>query len=79
MEACKVEDLMPTDMAAEMKKSKTQRAIEWGRPGHLTKEEVDVFVSVSFPNGYNTHSTTSYCLLIIYAVFRLNRSNSVMK
>lgn len=47
MEACKLEDLMPADMQKEMAKSKKQRAIEWGRPGHLTQGEVDIFVSLT--------------------------------
>ena len=49
LETCNLSDLMPNksngDMAKEMAKSKKQRAIEWGRPGHLTQEEVDIFVS----------------------------------
>lgn len=43
---CKIEDLSAKvgDMETEMKKSKKQKAIEWGRPGHLTKEEVEIFI-----------------------------------
>ena len=49
MEACKLEDLVPApaDREKEMAKSKKQRAIEWGRPGHLTQGEVDIFVSLT--------------------------------
>ena len=44
---CNIEDLSPKpeDRQKEMAKSKKQKAIEWGRPGHLTETEVQVFVS----------------------------------
>lgn len=56
VEPCNVQDLMPKpeDVAKEHLKSKKQKAIEWGRPGHLTQTEVEIFVS------YIQYSTVQY-------------------
>ena len=42
-QSCNLDDLSPSNMESESLKSKKQKAIEWGRPGHLTPTEVQIF------------------------------------
>lgn len=40
-----LEELLEPPTNSPSKKNKKDKAMEWGRPGHLTKEELDVYIS----------------------------------
>jgi hypothetical protein len=40
-----LEELLESSTNSPGKKHKKDKAMDWGRPGHLTNEELDVYVS----------------------------------
>jgi hypothetical protein len=43
-----LDELLESSTNSPSKKNKKDKAMDWGRPGHLTKEELDVYVSFLF-------------------------------
>jgi hypothetical protein len=48
------------------RKNKKDKAMDWGRPGHLTKEELDVYVSNIINKRFDFENDESFLHFIVH-------------